>query len=167
MTGGQGQGESATSPRRLTAAEKRDRAFALKKSGATYQEIGTELGCTRQMAHKMVVTALKELPPRPELEDFRSTELETCDVLQRSLWPRVLDGDPEACRAVLRVMERRTKLVGGDALPAMNALPSDVVQGVLDALIGMAVRLLAPDARGPFLVEVERQMLAIDAPKEA
>lgn len=162
MTGRQGSGESATSVRRLTAAEKRDQAFAMKKGGATYTQIAVELGCSRGMAHKMVVTALKELPPLPDLSDFRRGELERTEDLIAAMWPKVLAGDAEAVRAVVRIMERRARLAGADVQPSLNAIGNDIVQGAFDSLIGLAVRMLAEEQRPAFLEQVETTMLQIE-----
>lgn len=163
---GQGQGESVTSPRRLTAAERRDRAFALRKRKWTYAAIGEDIGVTRQQAHKLVRQALAELPPLPEIMEFRRLELETSDDLIAAMWGKVEAQDPEAVRAVARVLEYRARLTGSYVSPSLNSVGMDAVQGVLDQIVGMAVRLLAEDQRPAFLADVERSLLQIEAPKE-
>lgn len=165
MTGRQGQGESKTSPRRLAGAELEVTAFKLRKQGWTYDAIGEECCVTRQSAHKAVQRALAKLPPIPELTDFRRIELERSDDLIAAMWPRVEAGEPEAVRAVVRIMERRARLAGSDVLPSLNAVSNDVVQGVLDSLIGLAVRMLGAEQRQSFLAQVETTLLQIEAPR--
>lgn len=163
----QGQGESKTSPRMLTAAEREDQAFTLRKSGMTYGEIAERVGFkSRQSALNAVQRALAKLPPPPLLEEHRKMEWGRLDAMQAALWPKVEAADPEACRVVIRIMERRAKMLGSDALPSMNAVSNDVVQGVLDALIGLAVRLLTDEQRPVFMAEVERSLLQIEGPRE-
>lgn len=166
MSGRQGQGESSTSPRMLSAAEKRDRAFTLRKRKWTYAMIGDDIGVSRAQAHKLVKQALAELPPLPEIAEFRRMELETSDELISSMWPRVEAQDPEAVRAVARVLEYRARLTGAYVSPNLNAIGLDAVQGVFDQIVGMAVRLLAEEARPAFLAQVESTLLQIDAPRQ-
>lgn len=164
---GQGKGESKTSPRMLTAAEREVEAFALRKQGKSYQAIADAIGAkSPQTALNAINRALAKLPPLPELAAHRKMEWETLNEMQASLWPKVEEGDTEACRVVIRIIERRAKMVGSDALPSLNSVSNDVVQGVLDALIGLAVRLLTDEQRPVFLAEVERSLLQIEAPKE-
>lgn len=153
MAGRQGKGESETSPRRLTAAVRRDRAFELKRQGWTYAAIGVDLGISRQQAHKMVQKALADMPPMPSVEAFRKSELAVTDDLIRSAWPKVEAGDLEAIRTVRLVLERRARLTGVDVQPSLNAIGVDAVQGLFDQLIGLAVRRLAEKDRPAFLDE--------------
>lgn len=161
MTGKQGKGESKTSPRMLTAAERDVRAFELKKHGWTYEAIAKEFGVTRPAVFKMVKRQLAKLPPIPDLADFRRLELERTDDLIAALWPRVEAGEPEAVRAVVLVMTRRSRLAGADVLPSLNSVGVDAVQGALDVIVGMAVRLLAAEQRPAFMAQVETTLLQL------
>lgn len=161
MTGTQGQGEPETSARLLTAAERDVRAFELRKHGRTFEAIADDLGVTRSAAHKMVKRQLAKLPPIPEITEFRRMELERSEDMIAALWPRVEAGEPEAVRAVVLVMARRSRLAGADVLPSLNSVGVDAVQGALDAIVGMAVRLLAPAQRPAFMQQVETTLLQL------
>ena len=98
------------------AAERRRLAFELRKAGASYEEIGRSLGCTKQSAHAMVHKVLAELRARTEetAEDVRSLELHRLDSLLKGLWPKASQGDPLRVEKALKVMERRAKMTGID-----------------------------------------------------
>jgi len=51
--------ENTTASRRVQAAEREKAAFALRIAGATYAQIGAQLGVTGCAAHKMVKRVLE------------------------------------------------------------------------------------------------------------
>lgn len=164
---GQGKGEPRTSPARLKAAVRQAKAIDMKIAGETYEAIRQELGyASRSGALNAVEAALAKLAPIPTLEQARKLDWERMEKMHQALWPRVVEGDPESCRVCIRLMERRAKLLGLDALPSLNAISNDAVQGVLDALIGLAVRMLTPEQRPAFMEQVGTTLLQIDAPRE-
>jgi hypothetical protein len=111
---GHGRGEEAASPRRIEAAERRARALELRKAGATYDQIATQLGfANRGGAYRAVATALKEITAEPA-EEVRALELERLDAMLLGLWPQARKGSNGAVDRVLRIMERRAKLLGLD-----------------------------------------------------
>lgn len=112
---GRGQGEDTASPRRIEAAERRAQALELRKAGATYEQIAQRLGyADRANAYRAVHTALKEITAEPAKEVIK-LELERLDAMLLGLWPDARKGKPEAVDRVLRVMERRSKLLGLDS----------------------------------------------------
>jgi hypothetical protein len=108
---------SRTGSRRIQAAERRVQALALRREGATFTEIGEALGINRSAAHKAVSRALDELAQLAEGEvvSLRALELDRLDALQRSIWTQAMDGALPAVDRLLRIMERRAKLLGLDA----------------------------------------------------
>lgn len=105
-------GESATSPRRIEAAEKRTRALALRKGGATLDQIvAAGLYGDKGSASRAVKQALDELP-NEEAAEMRALENQRLDALQAALWPAAMKGKWLAVDRVLRVMEQRAKLNG-------------------------------------------------------
>lgn len=110
-----GRGESATSPRRLTANERQAKALALRKSGLTYEAIAEQLGySSREGARKAIETALRNTIQEPA-DELRRLECERLDAMLAALWWRVEAGHPQAVDAALRVMARRAALLGLDA----------------------------------------------------
>jgi hypothetical protein len=108
---------SATAPRRLLTAAQRLRILQLRRSGARYDEISREAGCSRGSAYNVVARELKRLAQeaRAEADILRQQELDRLDALQAAVWAKALAGDLRAVDAALKVIDRRVKLFGLDA----------------------------------------------------
>jgi len=103
-----------TSRTRIEAAERRGKALELRKAGATFEQIATQLKyADRHTARDAVMAALKELT-HDGAQDVLELELSRLDAMLVGLWGAARRGDPEAVRTVLRVMERRAKYLGLD-----------------------------------------------------
>ena len=107
------------------AAERRHRALDLRIAGATYRQIGQQLGVSYQTAYRDVDESLSELAElqRGKAEKLREIELERLEKMTLGLWPKVRHGDEKAVRALVSVMDRRAKLLGLDA-PSKQDLTS-------------------------------------------
>lgn len=113
-------GESSTSPRRLVVMERQRQALELRKEGHTFAVIATKLGWKDQRgAFEAVKSALKKVL-RPPAETLRTLDLERLDTALLSLWPRVRTGDPKAINTMLRILERRARLLGLDSPIAID-----------------------------------------------
>jgi len=99
--------------RELTALERKLKALELRKAGFTYQAIADMVGYkTAGGAHRAVLTALKKTLQEPS-DEVRKIELERLDELLKALWDK--RHNPAYADRVLRIMERRSKLLGLDA----------------------------------------------------
>lgn len=116
---------SKAAPRRVSVAERRQKALRLRKFGLTYDQIAKQpradgdprpLYSSRRRAWEAVQQALAELRAQSmeEAEDVLALELARLDDLQAGLWPRAARGDDHAVTSVLRIQERRTKYLGLD-----------------------------------------------------
>ena len=110
-----GQGESATSPRRLEAIEKQRQALELRRAGATYEEIARAVGygTSRSAAYKAVMSAIHRVLQEPA-EAVLVLELQRLDKLQMAIWSKAMAGDEKAIGRVLEIMGRRARLLGID-----------------------------------------------------
>lgn len=108
---------SPTSNRRTKSAERRRRAVALRIAGASFEQIGEQLGITRQSAHALVVNALDEIAKQTaeSAEQLRQMELQRLDALQAALWADAMRGDEQKIDRVLKIMAQRAKLLGLNA----------------------------------------------------
>jgi hypothetical protein len=118
---------SKTSPRVLATQQRRAIAVGLRTRGATYAQIEQVL--RSQYAHLLpphynirrayedVSRALVEIRHQlaEDVETVRRLELERLDELQLSIWPAAQAGDLAAIHTVLRLMERRARLMNLDA----------------------------------------------------
>lgn len=109
---------SPTAPRRVTAAERRKQAVLMRQAGATYEAIGEKLGISPQAAHKTVDKALtKTQRETSEAADkVRQLELSRLDAMQAALWLSAVKGNHGAVDRILRIMERRARYLGLDAI---------------------------------------------------
>lgn len=91
--------------------------MALRRAGASYQQIAEALDVSTTMAHRYVKQALEAMreETRETAEDVRQLELARLDEMLSRLWPKVTEGDMKAYDRALRIMERRSKLLGLDA----------------------------------------------------
>ena len=98
-------------------AQRRVRAFELRKAGASYREIGRELGVDVHTAHSDIAAELAALRETAvgEATGLRALELERLDGMIAGLWPQVRTGSAPAVAALVRVSERRSRLLGLDA----------------------------------------------------
>lgn len=105
-----------TSADRFTATERRAQAVELRMEGKTFDRIGAELGVSRQRAYQLVHGALGKLQRETQdrVEEALALELERLDALQLAIYERATGGDLRAIDRMLRIMERRAKLLGLD-----------------------------------------------------
>lgn len=102
-------------------------ALDLRKSGKSFRAIATKLDISLGQAFKDVQKSLQEsLANRnDDAEELRQLELDRLDDLTSALDHWVKAGSVPAANAMLRVMERRAKLLGLDA-PTKQELKIDM-----------------------------------------
>lgn len=101
---------------RIRNREKIDQALELRKAGASFKAIGEALGgITKQAAFKLVEAGLQELNAQcaAGAEELRRLELERLDGMELALWKQ--RSNPRVADTLLRIAERRAKLLGLDA----------------------------------------------------
>lgn len=80
--------------------------------GMTYEQIAHTMGyANRGTVHRIVQQALRQREAQ-DLEQVLELELERLDALQASVWEGALKGDVNAAGVVLKVMDRRCRLLG-------------------------------------------------------
>jgi transcriptional regulator len=108
--------------RELSAIEKQLSALEMRKAGLTYQRIADNLGYANPTgARKAVVAAMKKTLREPA-DEVRELELARLDDMINSIWH--LRHKPEYMDRILKIMERRSKLLGIDA-PIKQDVKSD------------------------------------------
>lgn len=101
--------------RAIDAAERTRKALALRRAGASYEQIAKELGLSnKSAAHKMVKRGIESIP-REAAEDVRELELSRLDTMSRALWEKAAKGDGFAIERMLKIMKRRAEYLGLDA----------------------------------------------------
>jgi DNA-binding CsgD family transcriptional regulator len=130
----------------------------LRKQGLTFAAIGARLGITEQGAHQAGKRALEKLGAvtKDEAEELRRLEIERLDALQEGLWPKAAQGSVPAVQTVLKLMERRARLLGLDAPqklavggPDGGPIPIADARAVFAAAVARIVAEPDPGAAGP------------------
>jgi hypothetical protein len=111
----------------LAREQQEARALEMRFAGASYEQIRQKLGIgSKATAHAVVRRAIarSRAAVRGDLDDLRDLEALRLDRLLQAAWPdaigRVVDGartpaDTKAMQLVVKLMERRAKLLGLDA----------------------------------------------------
>ncbi len=108
-------GESMASANRIAAAERQARALELRKAGRGYATIARALGYAGPSgAYKVIATALRALTREPT-EELRALELARLDDLLTGLWAEARAGNVSKVDRVLKIIARRSALLGLDA----------------------------------------------------
>lgn len=96
------------------AAKARERvALDLHLAGLTYAQIAAELGyADRGSAHRAVMRCMARDYPASEVADARQREEARLERAHQAVWPRVLLGDLKAIETMLKIHDRRARLLG-------------------------------------------------------
>lgn len=113
---GSPSGEPKLSTYRLKVIERHLQVLELRKVGVSFDRIAlavtppykNEAGA--RWAFRSIIKSRYESPA----DEMRKLELERLDAMQRAQWPAVSQGKPRAAEAVLKIMDRRSKLTGLD-----------------------------------------------------
>jgi hypothetical protein len=106
---------------RIAQAEKEARIIELRRTGATWELIAKATGYANASgAHKAYQKALGRII-EPKIEELRATEIDRLDRLQFAIWERAKEGDIKAIDAVLRILDRRVRILGLDAPTKIQA----------------------------------------------
>lgn len=131
---------SATSQRRLLAAERREQALRLAGLGASCPQIGARLGVSRQAAWKMVKTALVQRE-RAAVDEYVELQLVRIHAVIAGLAAAGgTSGDAAKANAIINASKREAELLGLDA-PARTDLTIGTEVGKV--LIGVDLGALA------------------------
>ena len=121
-------GEWMDKAQQIDTQMRRNFVLDLRKSGATYRQIADAAikrfgaddlpnGYDARYAYQDVARELDKLKAvvGDLAEDVRELEIQRLDALLLALWPQASKGNQGAVDRVLRIMERRSKLLGLDA----------------------------------------------------
>ena len=128
--------------------DKERRVVELRRAGATYDECARAVGyATPQGAYLAYHRALKRTLLDAGTEEARQVEIDRLDRLQRAVWVKALEGDIQAVNAVLKLMERRSRLLGLDAPTRVTADLTTYEGGTeIDREVARLAELLASDS---------------------
>lgn len=96
--------------------DKERQVIEMRRAGATFDDIAHTLGFAHASgAYQAFQRAMSRTLTNAGTEELRTAEADRLDRLQRAVWVQALNGDLPAVNTVLRIMERRARLLGLDA----------------------------------------------------
>jgi hypothetical protein len=96
-------------------ARRRDaRVFELRIQGFTFEQIASEVGYQGASGAWQAYQRVKESHIFESVEEARQLELMRLDEMQFAIWDRAINGELSALSCVLKIMDRRAKLLGLD-----------------------------------------------------
>jgi hypothetical protein len=100
---------------KLASHDRKLQALELRKAAVSYQQIADQLGYRSASGAFNAVKAALKATLREPANELRDLEVARLDAMLLPLWRRVQSGDEKAVDRVLRIMERRARLLGLDA----------------------------------------------------
>lgn len=139
--------KSKQAPEKVIHAEKVGEALQLRRSGASYEEIGRAMKSSASTAYRRVRSGLEKLKKLnlEEAEHTRDMELARLDFYLRSLDKRIRAGDTRAINSAVRIAERRARMLNLDEALAGIAVRFEDAEVVIDRLLA---QFEAPEAPG-------------------
>jgi hypothetical protein len=131
-------------PSRITPAvlEKEAQVLKLRRVGFTFDLIAKELGYSHASgAQKAYVNACKRIV-RSDVEEIRKEEQDRLDIAQTAIWQGVLRGDVPSVSALIRIMERRARLLGLDMPTKQQIEVTNTNENTIDSEVARLVALL-------------------------
>lgn len=115
--------KNRTSPAKARRLQLQEKAIDLRRAGVGFVEIGQKLGIGKSTAHRMVEAGMESARAQitASSDDLKAQELSRLDGMLLKLYPKAAKGDVQAIDRVIKIGERRAKLLGLDA-PVRTAL---------------------------------------------
>lgn len=101
----------------LERAENQAKALELRRMGLGFEEIGAKLSISTPTAFRYVSRGLAAARAQvaASADELRAEEISRLDGMLAALWPRARRGEAQAIDRVLKIMERRARMLGLDA----------------------------------------------------
>jgi len=90
------------------------RVFELRIQGHTFDQIAGEVGYSGPSGAWQAYQRIKSETIFESIDEARQLELMRLDEMQLAVWDRAINGDLPAAHCVLKIMDRRAKLLGLD-----------------------------------------------------
>ena len=140
--------------------DKEVKVLELRRAGLTWQRISEETGyADASGAYLAYKRAIKRTMQQPA-DELREQELDRIDRLQLALWPKAMKGDNASINTIVRLMERRARLLG---LDTPIKIQQDVTTWTGDEYIDRAVRELAALLTANDAISISESAVAIEA----
>jgi hypothetical protein len=98
----------------IDARKREARVFELRIQGFTFEQIASEVGYQGASGAWQAYKRVKESHIFESVDEARQLELMRLDEMMSAIWDRAIGGDLPAASCVLKIMDRRAKLLGLD-----------------------------------------------------
>lgn len=122
--------------------EKEAKVLELRRGGLTFDLIAQRLGyASASGAYKAYQNACNRIV-YDDVVETRKVEMDRLDIAQAAIWNNVIQGEVPSVIALLRIMERRAKLLGLDMPTKAQIEVTNVDGNTIDAEVAKLVQLL-------------------------
>lgn len=106
-----------TSPAMAMKLERQEQALLLRRSGLAFSAIGQRLGISKSRAHALVQLGMDSAREQilTQSDELRIEEISRLDGMLATVYEKAAAGDLQAVDRVLKIGERRAKLLGLEA----------------------------------------------------
>ena len=118
------------------------RVYELRIQGNTFEQIASEVGYSGPSGAWQAHQRIKSEWIFESIEEARQLELMRLDELQVAVWDRAINGDLPAAHCVLKIMDRRAKLLGLDKPEKVEVNKWDINAEDLDAEVERIVHII-------------------------
>lgn len=118
------------------------RVYELRIQGNTFEQIASEVGYSGPSGAWQAHQRIKSEWIFESIEEARQLELMRLDELQVAVWDRAIKGDLPAAHCVLKIMDRRAKLLGLDKPEKVEVNKWDINAEDLDAEVERIVNII-------------------------
>lgn len=118
------------------------RVYELRIQGNTFEQIASEVGYSGPSGAWQAHQRIKSEWIFESIEEARQLELMRLDELQVAVWNRAIKGDLPAAHCVLKIMDRRAKLLGLDKPEKVEVNKWDINAEDLDAEVERIVNII-------------------------
>ena len=118
------------------------RVYELRIQGNTFEQIASEVGYSGPSGAWQAHQRIKSEWIFESIEEARQLELMRLDELQVAVWDRAINGDLPAAHCVLKIMDRRAKLLGLDKPEKIEVNKWDINAEDLDAEVERIVNII-------------------------
>lgn len=156
---------SPTDPHNLDASEKARMALAARRDGKQWAEIADELGYADPSGAYRAAKRLLDRTEFEAVEEYRAVEADRLDEAHRLQFDALVrlsnagefDAVPAAVNAIVKISDRRSKLLGLDAPTRVNVAHSGEDFAATAAQLMKEIGLAAPSEFTPDLDSAETE----------
>jgi hypothetical protein len=106
---------------KLVRLEKEEKIIELRRTGATWELIAKATGYANASGAYKAYQRITERMVAPKLEEYRNMEIDLLDRLQFGVYDDAKNGDKKAIETILKIVDRRTRILGLDAPTKIQA----------------------------------------------